>query len=205
VKAPAQSQFLSLAGTLEFVRDQRKAKLTYDAEVWRPVYRALLEGALSAIGDFEDRDGRVLDTGRDREVLTDDWRALRESDFHEACYRPRVLEIPNTEDVQGGPFFLTNERIETSQVRAWLGLDGAAENARQKKRPARSVLEKGVAGYIERSEADGRRPTQSGAENALRHMERGSVRQEFKRQAKIKGIGVHRGRPKKAPRENSRP
>jgi hypothetical protein len=124
VKAPAQSQFLSLAATLDFVKDQTEARSTFESAVWRPVYRALVEGQLCAIGDFEDRDGKVV--FKDKAVLHEDWRALSENDFHEACYRSRVLQLPDTERVEGGPLFLINVRIAANDLRSWRSLDAAS-------------------------------------------------------------------------------
>jgi hypothetical protein len=202
MKEPVPSQYLSLAGTLEFAKVQRKASSTLAERVWRPIYRALLEGALNAIGDFEDYRGKIFAV--DQPVLPEDWRALRESEFVEACDRPHVLIMPNSKQVHDGPVYLTNVRIKTNQVRAWLGLGGAVEPAPLKNRPGQSAVERSVADYIAQSKAEGRRPTQSGAVGALSHLHRDYVRDEFKRQAEAKGIEVARGRPRTRP-ENSRP
>jgi hypothetical protein len=136
VKTPAPSQYLSLAAALEFAKGEINARSTLEARVWRPLYRALFEGVLVAIGDFEDREGRLR--FEDKQILLADWRALRESDFVEACYRHRVLNLPNTVGVQGGPLFLINARIETRQLHNWLGLktsrDDMGENSNRAKR-----------------------------------------------------------------------
>jgi hypothetical protein len=191
---------LSLAATLVFVKTQLKARLTSEDRVWRPIYRALLEGALSAIGDFENRDGKVV--ARDQQVLAEDWRALRESEFVDACYRPGVLTMPNY-DAPGGPVFLTNVRIETSQVRAWLGLDGTTNSAKPTKTFAASDLERDVRGYRTRLRESGQEPTQLGAEDTLSEKyPRDCIRAEIKRQVEGEGGELKAGRPKKASPEN---
>jgi hypothetical protein len=203
VKEPAPSQYLSLAATLEFVKGQIKARSILEDRVWRPIYRALYEGMLVAIGDFEDRDGRVLYT--DQEVLPNDWRALEESDFREACARPRVLQFRNTEQRQGGPYFLTNVRIELRQVRAWLGLDATADGAKPPTAFAERHLERDMKGYITGVRTSGQQPTQREAEDALgEKFSRDAIRAEFKRQIEAEGGEVKAGRPKNAPPKNPR-
>jgi hypothetical protein len=204
VTAPAHSQFLSLAATLEFAKGQIKARSTLEGRVWRPLYRALFEGTLSAIGDFEDREGTIV--FKDREVLSDDWRALRESDFHQACYRTRVLELPDTKRVRGGPFFLTNVRIRASQVRSWLGFDAIPGSPAATKQFSPRDLERDVKDQITQARLAGSKPKQEEVKRAFsKKYPRGEIRNEFKRQIEAAGGEVKAGRPAKAPPENSRP
>ena len=206
MKAPPDSEQLSLAASLRFIIEQLRgpslrAPSLFEARVWRPLYRALAEGKLNAVGDFTDREGRGLHA--DQQVSPDDWRSLEESDFCDACLRSRVLTLPGSDRVRNSPFYLSNVRIETKQLRNWVGGGSAARSVAPSPQFREADLRKDVADYIIAQQTEGQSPTQRTCEAQLssKGYPRSAIREEFKRQAGDKGLSVERGRPrKKAPR-----
>ena len=196
MKAPPDSENLSLAAALEFVKRQVGASSTYSSRVWRPLYRALCEGKLWATGDFINRDDVAI--WKDKQVAPDDWRALNESDFSEACYRSRVLILPDSDRLPRGRLFLSNVRIETKQLRSWLGVDATARSISPATTFSRHDLERDVGEYIRAQQAEGSTPRQGQcAERLGKRYPRDAIRDEFKRQAEKLRLPVGPGRPRK--------
>ena len=139
---------LSLPGVLARLAKSRSALASRD-EVKRSLYWALRDGALTAVGDVEDRDGNIQ--SRDLIVSPEHWRLLSEADFGHACYRPRVVELTNNRSRLNGPLFLINVTIATSELDEWLatGTDSNDPGKSMGVPPKREQLDEVVARLAE--------------------------------------------------------